>query len=516
MEDNRPLTNEDFRKLIATPRPGSSTSQHTKPSQFTKEKKRHRHPPPPFSHRKHRQRADDSTEDQTKQQYRDRAAERRMGMPQVCLDSSETPSAPQSLHAVPAHHPHGNKDISSLGYDESKFLGGDLEHTHLVKGLDYAFLSKIRAEQDDTALEGHTMADNENASAAALLPVRDAQITFVTPTGRAIYNAMFPTTHASSTTTKENFLPKRMAFIYNTASMTANAITDESSFEVPTTLYRAKEDCPRPPELMTLGVDHGVLQRLSNIMAYLMVDTPGGKKKIKKKETLQDTSSPPSTKTDKIGTDKPAGDAAMATQEDAKPADNEEDIFGDVGTEYVPERKKASTQRPREGDTTSSYFKDTRMNTDTGIAVAREEQHDEESLPKAGQWEELQKKEQAMLEEKKLAQERAAKRLQMLQESNDDGYAECYPEYVDVAGAVDDSEDDDKKKGGTEDARDSAAGGSGHKEAAKQQRELTKIKKIFQEKGYSKKHGDAFKATETKPASGSNNETIPKTKKRRI
>lgn len=29
---------------------------------------------------------------------------------------------------------------------ESKFLGGDMEHTHLVKGLDFALLQKVRAE----------------------------------------------------------------------------------------------------------------------------------------------------------------------------------------------------------------------------------------------------------------------------------------------------------------------------------------------------------------------------------
>lgn len=29
---------------------------------------------------------------------------------------------------------------------ESKFLGGDLLHTHLVKGLDYALLNKVKAE----------------------------------------------------------------------------------------------------------------------------------------------------------------------------------------------------------------------------------------------------------------------------------------------------------------------------------------------------------------------------------
>src|SRR5271163_923532 len=29
---------------------------------------------------------------------------------------------------------------------ESKYLGGDMEHTHLVKGLDYALLEKVKAE----------------------------------------------------------------------------------------------------------------------------------------------------------------------------------------------------------------------------------------------------------------------------------------------------------------------------------------------------------------------------------
>ncbi len=27
---------------------------------------------------------------------------------------------------------------------ESKYLGGDMEHTHLVKGLDYALLDKVK------------------------------------------------------------------------------------------------------------------------------------------------------------------------------------------------------------------------------------------------------------------------------------------------------------------------------------------------------------------------------------
>ena len=29
---------------------------------------------------------------------------------------------------------------------ESKYLGGDMDHTHLVKGLDFALLQKVRSE----------------------------------------------------------------------------------------------------------------------------------------------------------------------------------------------------------------------------------------------------------------------------------------------------------------------------------------------------------------------------------
>lgn len=34
-------------------------------------------------------------------------------------------------------------DLKKMTIEDSKFLGGDLEHTHLVKGLDYALLQKV-------------------------------------------------------------------------------------------------------------------------------------------------------------------------------------------------------------------------------------------------------------------------------------------------------------------------------------------------------------------------------------
>ena len=31
----------------------------------------------------------------------------------------------------------------TMDVEKSKYLGGDVEHTHLVKGLDFALLSKV-------------------------------------------------------------------------------------------------------------------------------------------------------------------------------------------------------------------------------------------------------------------------------------------------------------------------------------------------------------------------------------
>ena len=48
------------------------------------------------------------------------------------------------LQVVIAHHTCRRPLIqgANLTIDETKFLGGDVEHTHLVKGLDYALLQK--------------------------------------------------------------------------------------------------------------------------------------------------------------------------------------------------------------------------------------------------------------------------------------------------------------------------------------------------------------------------------------
>jgi len=70
--------------------------------------------------------------------YRDRARERRDGNDD---ESAELPGGFLSDSFK------STGDRKQQLIEQSKYLGGDLKHTHLVKGLDYALLQKIRAEQ---------------------------------------------------------------------------------------------------------------------------------------------------------------------------------------------------------------------------------------------------------------------------------------------------------------------------------------------------------------------------------
>ncbi|CRG97456.1 RED-like protein, putative [Plasmodium gallinaceum] len=65
-------------------------------------------------------------EEKSEQKYRDRAEERRKGIIKDIKDSTVL-------------YNNVNNTI-----DESKYMGGDIEHTHLVKGLDFLLLNKIR------------------------------------------------------------------------------------------------------------------------------------------------------------------------------------------------------------------------------------------------------------------------------------------------------------------------------------------------------------------------------------
>lgn len=82
------------------------------------------------------------------EKYRDRARERRDN---INTDYQPVDVAGNASAAYRAVAPDTKSGLDAAErrrqmIQESKYLGGDMEHTHLVKGLDYALLQKVRSE----------------------------------------------------------------------------------------------------------------------------------------------------------------------------------------------------------------------------------------------------------------------------------------------------------------------------------------------------------------------------------
>ncbi|TVU26986.1 hypothetical protein EJB05_29564 [Eragrostis curvula] len=199
--------------------------------------------------------------------YRDRAKERREDQ-----NPDYEPTELGSFHAVA---PPGTDlrlaDAQKLSIEKSKYLGGDLEHTHLVKGLDYALLHKVRSEIDKKP----DAEDDKDAKSRSTK--EDKAVSFRTATAKSVYQWIIKP--QSIIKSNELFLPGRMSFIYN--------MEDGLTNDIPTTLHRSKADCPVPEEMVTVSVDGSVLDRIAKIMAYLRLGSSG--KVLKKKKKERDT-----------------------------------------------------------------------------------------------------------------------------------------------------------------------------------------------------------------------------------
>ncbi|KAL6640439.1 hypothetical protein ACP70R_021562 [Stipagrostis hirtigluma subsp. patula] len=199
--------------------------------------------------------------------YRDRAKERREDQ-----NPDYEPTELGSFHAVA---PPGTDlrlaDAQKISIEKSKYLGGDLEHTHLVKGLDYALLHKVRSE-----IEKKPDAEDEK-DAKSRTTKEDQAVSFRTATAKSVYQWIIKP--QSIIKANEMFLPGRMAFIYN--------MEDGLTNDIPTTLHRSKADCPVPEEMVTVSVDGSVLDRIAKIMSYLRLGSSG--KVLKKKKKEKDT-----------------------------------------------------------------------------------------------------------------------------------------------------------------------------------------------------------------------------------
>jgi IK cytokine len=492
--DKQPLTNEDFRKILFTPRPGSRSDRAQQAQEQRKEQTKAKTRPKPKQQAGGAGKSDGGSDEDNGSGYRDRAAERRKGLDIEHTDNIDVAGFPGSTFASAATAP----DLSHLSYEETKYLGVDVAHTHLVKGLDYALLSKVRSEQTEQEQQGGVVRGGG---------ARQQPVSFSGPLGRVVYNILFKSQHnqAVHEDISERFLPRRTAFVFNIEEQGMRDV-----FEVPTTLLRAKEDCPAPPKVLEARSDALVLDRLGKIMAYMEMGSGGSKQKLKKKEQKQELLAeagfiqPTLPKKKGGAVDKEEKDDTKKLV--PKPVDEEEDIFADAGTDYVAERKMKVTSEDIEE--TNAKAEETRKRVKYFGA-------DADTVLEAGELHPIAQPLQGSIgvidkagEKRKAKEARHREMLASVGVVEDDGYAECYPSYYDAAGAVYDSEDDDgtgiakakagddveEREGGEEKGGKTVKdkGLAARKEAArlamkekqKEEAELNKLQKVFEEKGY--------------------------------
>lgn len=147
------LSNADFRKLVAE---APARPSKTRQPELTEEEKAARDAKKTAdkARRERKRQVMERIEERRAEQaereekYRDRAAERRAGKKDAEYeDHEELLQAYQNLaEAADDHEQLTEVERRERAIEASKYLGGDIQRTHLVKGLDYALLQKSRED----------------------------------------------------------------------------------------------------------------------------------------------------------------------------------------------------------------------------------------------------------------------------------------------------------------------------------------------------------------------------------
>ncbi|XP_069683312.1 protein Red [Periplaneta americana] len=389
------LTNDDFRRLLMTPRASvpSSLPSSLAPTRDTvaatpdadgDDRAERRRKKKSF-YAKLKKQEDDKMAELAKK-YRDRAGERRDGAnPDY---QAEDPLSTASGYRAVAPDLKSGMDAAERRrqmIQESKFLGGDMEHTHLVKGLDYALLQKVRSEiqakeqEQEEEMEKLIKTKKEKKD-------DEEEMQFKTKLGRNVYRALFKSRSAEK---NELFAPGRMAYVIDLEDELAES-------DIPTTLIRSRADVPSLESTATLTTNDIVINKLAQILSYLR---QGGRhsKKARKK------------------------DKGRAAAGGKGPADDS--IYGDIG-DYVPSapRREGADKQRR-----APYFEKPAEEPAPWTAKPKPETRAPKAEPPAPAKREGQSRAQQLLT--RLAAE-------------PEGYAECYPGLEEMQDAIDDSDDE--------------------------------------------------------------------------
>lgn len=372
------------------------------------------------------------------EKYRDRARERRDGSNQDYQPID--PSSGANAYRAVAPDSKSGLDAAERRrqlIQESKFLGGDMEHTHLVKGLDYALLQKVRSEiivkEQEQEIEMEKLAEMAEQKEIEMKdddarPVKDDEPEYRTIMGRNIYNTI-QFYRSRNVERNEMFAAGRMAYSYDVTETQEEVETD-----IPTTLIRSKADVPQDEEdLHTLTTNDIVINKLAQILLYLRQGGKGkkNKRRDKDKPLLQDEDHHMDTR------DNDRSRLSRDSKSSSKKPSNDVSIYDDLD-DYRPSRR---------GDDGASSSKHRSRN----YFDKPSEQEEREAGPITGEF-------LAML----------ARKIKILFVINDfvlylisvppppkinsnlisklsgqvEGYAECYPGLQEMNDAIDDSDDE--------------------------------------------------------------------------
>lgn len=246
------------------------------------------------------------------EKYRDRARERRDDANPDYQNVEATGSSSNAYRAVAPDVKSGidAAERRKQMIQESKFLGGDMEHTHLVKGLDYALLQKVRSEIVTKELEEEKVEEEEKEKEEEIIPEKTKSDELMTNSimGRNICN-LLGAWRSRKIERNELFAPGRMAYVIDLAD------EENNESDIPTTLIRSKADVPISTEdTQTLTTNDIVINKLAQILSYLR---QGGRGKKNKKRDR----------------DKP-----LFKLDEKLDADKDISIYDDVG-DYKPSRR---------------------------------------------------------------------------------------------------------------------------------------------------------------------------------
>ncbi|KAF6031780.1 IK [Bugula neritina] len=390
-EDSQPLTNDDFRKLMMTPRVGgptpsskvyqkqASVTENEEQKSSTDERKKRK------LYYAKLKKIEDEKKKELDSKYRDRAKERREG--KANEETSES-----NIFALIADITNGSTQAEKRKkmIEESKFLGGDMEHTHLVKGLDYALLDKVRAEINSQETHDEDLeAVVENPEDIELDEDQGEEAELRGRLAKNIYRVLFKTKLPQK---NEMFAPGRMAYVVDLED-------DFPESDIPTTAIRSKADCPTQTETTTLTTNDIVINKLTQILSYLR---QGRRDKKKRKEKEK---------------------AEAGTKELMKPKD---DVEG--GREDRGNRHTSYFEKPDDRSDMEKISEKERKESASQFLKGLSKQY-------AEKWNEMDAKKGE--KEMKAKQGKTNKRKPAV-----DSYAECYPGMDEAADAIDDSDDE--------------------------------------------------------------------------